>query len=171
MIASAALTVLLCLSVWFDLRSRRIPNVLTVAGLGVALLLRATWGVGALVDGVAGASLALVLALLPFAVGMLGGGDVKLLAAVGGFMGPGQLIGAFLAIALVGGVLALLEALRRRALGAVVSRSFGVVKYLALFGRSGYRPTLESEGVMTVPYGLAIAVGSLTWWFAAGGTS
>lgn len=171
MIATAALTTLLGLSVWFDLRSRRIPNALTVAGLGVALLLRGSWGGGALVEGVEGAGLALALGLVPFAVGMLGGGDVKLLAAVGGFMGPGHLIGAFLVIALVGGALALLEALRRRALRAVVSRSYGVVKQLVLFGRSGYRPTLESEGAMTVPYGLAIAVGSLTWWFVAGGTS
>ena len=85
-------------------------------------------------------------------------------------MGPVRLIGAFLMIALVGGALALLEGLRRRALGEVVSRSFAMVKYLAWFGRFGYRPTLESQGAMTVPYGLAIGVGSLVWWFAAGGS-
>jgi len=45
-----------------------------------------------------------------------------------------------------------------------------MVKYLAWFGRFGYRPTLESQGAMTVPYGLAIGVGSLVWWFAAGGS-
>ena len=171
MIASVALTMLLGLSVWFDVRSRRIPNALTVAGLVVALLLRGSLGVSALVEGVAGAGVGLALALLPFALGMLGGGDVKLLAAVGGFMGPEHLIGAFLVIAVVGGVLALLEALRRRAACEVMSRSFTVVKYLALFGRFGYRPTLESENAMTVPYGVAIAVGSLGWWFAVGGTS
>ena len=169
-IASAALTALLGLGVWFDLRCRRIPNVLTAAGLGAALVLRGVLGVGALVDGVEGAGLALLLSLPPFTLRMLGGGDVKLLVAVGGFMGPVRLIGAFLMIALVGGVLALLEALRRRALGEVVSRSFAMVKYLAWFGRFGYRPTLESQGAMTVPYGLAIGVGSLVWWFAAGGS-
>jgi hypothetical protein len=66
-------------------------------------------------------------------------------------------------------VLALLEALRRRAGRDVMSRSFAVVKNLALFGRAGYRPTLESENAMTVPYGIAIAVGSLGWWVASGG--
>ena len=148
-IASAALATLLSLGVWFDLRCRRIPNVLTVAGLAVALLLRGVLGVSALEDGVEGAGFALLLSLPPFTLGMLGGGDVKLLAAVGGFMGPVRLIGAFLMIALVGGAL---------------------VKYLAWFGRFGYRPTLESQGAMTVPYGLAIGVGSLVWWFAAGGS-
>lgn len=171
MIASAALTTLLCLSVWFDVRSRRIPNALTVAGLVAALVLRGSLGLSPLVEGVAGAGLGLALALVPFALGMLGGGDVKLLAAVGAFMGPGRLIGAFLAIALVGGALALWEALRRRAACEMMSRSFAVVKNLALFGRFGYRPTLESENAMTVPYGVAIAVGSLGWWFAVGGTS
>ena len=169
-IASAALTTLLGLGVWFDLRCRRIPNWLTVAGLGAALVLRGALGVSALVEGVEGAGLALLLSLPPFTLGMLGGGDVKLLVAVGGFMGPVRLIGAFLMIALVGGALALLEGLRRRALGEVVSRSFAMVKYLAWFGRFGYRPTLESQGAMTVPYGLAIGVGSLVWWFAAGGS-
>lgn len=169
MIASAALTTLLGLSVWFDVRSRRIPNLLTVAGLGAAIVLRGLLGFGALVEGVEGAVVGLALALVPFALGMLGGGDVKLLAAVGGFMGPSRLLGAFLAIALIGGVLALLEALRRRAAREVMSRSFAVVKNLALFGRAGYRPTLESEGAMTVPYGVAIAVGSLGWWFVTGG--
>jgi prepilin peptidase CpaA len=169
-IASAALAALLGLAAWFDLRCRRIPNVLTVAGLGVALLLRGVLGVSALVDGVEGAGLALLLSLPPFSLGMLGGGDVKLLVAVGGFMGPVRLIGAFLMIALVGGALALLEALRRRALRKVASRSFAVVTSLMFLGRFGYRPTLESQSAMTVPYGLAIGVGSLAWWFAAGGT-
>lgn len=170
MIASAALISLLGLSVWFDVRSRRIPNVLTMAGLLAALVLRGWLGVGPLVDGVEGAGVGLGLALLPFALGMLGGGDVKLLAAVGAFMGPGRFLGAFLVIALVGGALALLEALRRRAAREVMSRSFAVVKYLVVLGRFGYRPTLESQGAMTVPYGVAIAVGSLGWWFAVGGT-
>ena len=170
MIASAALVTLLGLSVWFDVRSRRIPNVLTVAGLVAALVLRGSLGVGPFVDGVAGAGVGLAFAVLPFALGMLGGGDVKLLVAVGAFMGPGRFIGAFVAIALVGGALALLEAVRRRAAWQVMSRSFAVVKSLALFGRFGYRPTLESEGAMTVPYGVAIAVGSLAWWIAVGGT-
>ena len=169
MIASAALTTLLGLSVWFDVRYRRIPNLLTVAGLGAAIVLRALLGFSGVVEGVEGAVVGLALALVPFALGMLGGGDVKLLAAVGGFMGPSRLIGAFLAIALVGGVLALLEALRRRAAREVMSRSFAVVKNLALFGRAGYRPTLESEGAMTVPYGVAIAAGSLGWWLVTGG--
>jgi len=132
-------------------------------------VLRGWLGVSALVEGVEGAGVGLALALVPFALGMLGGGDVKLLAAVGGFMGPERFVGAFLAIALVGGVLALVEALRHSAAGEVMSRSFAVVKNLALFGCAGYRPTLESEGAMTVPYGVAIAIGSLAWWFEMGG--
>src|SRR5437870_12061974 len=145
-IASAALTTLVGLGVWVDLRCRRIPNVLTVAGLGAALVLRGVLGVGALVDGVEGAGLALLLSLPPFTLGMLGAGDVKLLVAVAGFMGPVRVIGAFLMIALVGAALALLETLRRRALGQAVSRSVALVQYPAWLGRCGYRPTLASPG-------------------------
>jgi prepilin peptidase CpaA len=163
--ASVALAALLGAAVWFDIRLRRIPNALTVAGLGVALLLRSVNGVDSLADGFAGAGFAVVLALIPFAFGLLGGGDVKLLGAVGGFMGAEHLFGALLAIALAGGVLALLEALRRRAVLVVVSRSFAAVKHLMLFGRFGMGLTLESPEAITVPYGVAIAVGSLAWWF------
>lgn len=170
MIASAALAALLGTAVWFDLRFRRIPNALTVAGLVVALLLRSVSGGGSLADGFAGAGLAVVLALLPFAFGLLGGGDVKLLGAVGGFMGAKHLFGALLAIAIVGGVLALVEALRRRAVLGVVSRSVAAVKHLMLFGRFGVGLTLESPEAITIPYGVAIAVGSLAWWFTGAGS-
>jgi prepilin peptidase CpaA len=167
-LSTIALLALLGPACWFDVRERRIPNVVAVAGAIAALLLRWSMGWGPLFDGLLGAGLALLVALTPFALGLLGGGDVKLLGAVGAFVGADRLFGGLLLIAVVGGVLALVEAVRRRALGRTLTSTISLGKQWMLFGRAGTSATLESPEHMTVPYGVAIAVGSLMWWFMGG---
>jgi prepilin peptidase CpaA len=165
---TVAFVALLVLASWYDLRERRIPNGLTVAGVVVALCIRLAWGWGAVVMGAEGTAFALLVALAPFALGFLGGGDVKLLGAVGAFVGVDRLFGTLLLVALVGGVLAVLEAGRRQALLRVLANIRGFAMQWVLFGRAGLTPTIESPEAMTVPYGVAIAVGSLLWWFIGG---
>ena len=167
-IASVALVGLLLAACWFDVRTRRIPNALTVAGLVAVLVLRAFLGAGAVLEGVAAAGVAMLVALPPFALGMLGGGDAKLLAAVGGFMGLDHVVGALLAIAVLGGGLAVVEAIRQRALPQVIANTFGFAKQWLLLGRFGLAPTIDSPRALTLPYGVAIAAGALLWWFLAG---
>jgi len=166
--ATLALLAVIGPACWFDIRERRIPNVVTLAGLAAGLMLRLSTGVGPMLDGLVAAGLALLVGLMPFVLGILGGGDVKLLAAVAAFMGTNRLFGALLVIAAVGGVLGLMEAVRRRALIRTLGSTLTIGKQLALFGRAA--PTLESPGAMSIPYGVAIAVGSLTWWFLGGAT-
>jgi prepilin peptidase CpaA len=167
-VSSAALVALLALACWFDLRERRIPNGLTVAGAVVALGLRLGLGWGAAGSGAAGAGLAVAVALVPFTLGVLGGGDVKLLGAVGAFMGSERLVGALLLTAVAGAVLAVIEAVRRRALVHALANTYSFAKQWMLFRGAGVTPTLESSDVMSVPYGVAIAVGTLVWWFIGG---
>jgi prepilin peptidase CpaA len=167
-LSSAALLALLALSCWFDLRERRIPNGLTLAGAAVALGLRLGLGWGPAASGVAGSGFAVAVALVPFTLGLLGGGDVKLLGAVGAFLGTERLVGALLLTAVAGAVLALVEAVRRRALVHAIANTYSFAKQWVLFRGAGVTPTLESPGVMSVPYGVAIAVGTLVWWFIGG---
>ena len=75
---------------FIDLHTGRIPNRLTLAGMGVGLAL------GAIVGGPRGALLALAAALvtatiplLLFKFNAMGGGDVKLLAGLGALLGAG----------------------------------------------------------------------------------
>ena len=167
-LTTVAFVALLTLASWFDLRERRIPNALTVGGVVVALCLRLTWGWGSVLQGAEGAGFAVLVALAPFTMGFLGGGDVKLLGVVGAFVGVDRLFGALLLVALVGGVLAVLESVRRQAFLRAMANIRGFAMQWVLFGRAGVTPTLASPEAMTVPYGVAIAVGSLVWWFYGG---
>jgi len=166
LIASALLVVMLVVATWTDVTARRIPNWLTISGIVAGLAVRVSLGLGPLWGGVLGFAVACLLALPFFATGVLGGGDAKLLMAVGVFMGPADILPAALAIALVGGVVAVIEAARRGVLvPTLASCGLLLVSWVTL-GRRGHssRPVAGAER-LAVPYGVAIAAGSLLWWF------
>jgi prepilin peptidase CpaA len=135
----------------YDLSSFTIPNwisaVLVLTFLPCALMAGLTWpqiGLGALI----GAGL-LAIGVGLFAFGWIGGGDAKLLAAAGLWMGwPGS-VHFLLYTALAGGALAvMLLALRHAGVGLLLARGPGWVGKLLEPGSGA-------------PYGVAIAAGAL----------
>lgn len=167
-LVGAALLAVLAVACWTDLTTRRIPNRVTVGGMLLGVALHALHGFGGLTGSLFGIAAALLLAAPFFATGVIGGGDAKLLMAVGAFFGPVQFLWAALAIAAAGGVLALAEAARRRMLGPVLA-SCGrlLLAWLTVGPRaaSGFGPRQP----LAVPYGVAIAAGSGFWWFFGAG--
>jgi len=164
LIQSAVFIAIMIVAAGTDLRTGRIPNKLTGAGLAAAFVLLAPGGPAALWGGVAGAALAFALTFPLFAMRALGGGDVKLLTVAGAFLGTGRVVPALLITAIAGGVLALAEAGRRGVLLPVLFRTRQLAGNLATLGRTGERMTLASPGAVTIPYGVAIAVGALAAW-------
>lgn len=144
-----------------DYTSRRIPNVLTAGAFVVALALRALVGADVLLDGLAGACLALLIALPVFARRGIGGGDAKLLIAVGAFVGPSVLVPVLLATALVGGVMSLGAAALRGTLLPVLFNTRDLLGNVLTLGRRGARTSLDTPGAVSVPYGVAIALGTV----------
>jgi len=116
-IAAAAIT-----AAAIDLQIRRVPNVLTAAialvGLGLAAMGLRRVGVWL---ALAGCLVGLALMLPGYLIGAMGGGDVKLLAAVGTLLGPGATLRAFVASAIAGGVIAIVVAWRRGRFAATVA--------------------------------------------------
>lgn len=98
-----------------DLRGARIPNALTfpAALAGLAWHASAVGTEGALMS-VGGLGVGLLIWLPLYAVGGIGGGDVKLLAAFGAWLGPGDTLHVALASAIAGGVFAVVVACHRR---------------------------------------------------------
>lgn len=153
---------------WYDVRERRIPNRLTAAGLLLALALGLFQGGGGLAAAAAGAVLGLVVGLPVFLLGGLGGGDVKLLAVMGAFLGPGRLPLALLAIALTGGLMAAVEVVRRGAVKRTIMNLWAILMSLGpkSFERwktrqAGGKLTIDAASAVTIPYAVAIAIGSV----------
>lgn len=167
-IISAVFTALLLAAAWSDLRSRRIPNALTMSGLAAGLLLRGIAGPEALVEGLVGILLALVVTLPFLMLGVIGGGDVKLLMAIAGFMGPRDFLWAAAIIAIIGGMVGVVDAGRRGVLLPVLYNCGEIMKHWVTFGRRGANRSFTTVGALTIPYGVAIAAGALLWWFVEG---
>jgi len=168
-IATIAFVAVMLAAMTWDIATRRIPNALVVVGILCALALRSAVGPAALWSGMLGSALAFAIALPLFAMRAMGGGDVKLFAAVGAFVGPSLFLPAFVTSAIVGGVIGIIYAVRRGVVVPVMYSSKDLLVNAATLGRSGERPTLEKKGAITVPYGAAIAIGSVVVWFFSGG--
>jgi prepilin peptidase CpaA len=133
-LAAAALTA----AAWCDIRARLIPNALPIVVSSLAIANGVVHGGLALATAVALVFFA--LGFVAFAVGVAGGGDAKLLAAVGLWIPPAALSDFFTIMALTGALLALVVVAGRR-LVAVVT------------GEAVAEPA-------SVPYGAAIAAGA-----------
>jgi prepilin peptidase CpaA len=167
-LADVVLVAVLCAAAWWDIRDRRVPNRLTLAGLVAALVLRAPLGVDAVLSGAAGFGVALAVALVFYALGAVGGGDAKLLAMVGAFLGLAPLPGALAYIVLLGAAMAIVAMARRGLLFLLVFNTLDLFKSKRLLARSGGVRSLETPGAQTIPYAVPIAAGTLMWWFGQG---
>lgn len=141
-----------------DLRTRRVPNTLTVT-LAAAGLLSAASGIGSLgiLASLAGVGLGLALMLPGHLVGATGAGDVKLLAASGAVLGPAAIATAFVYALLAGGVLALIVAAQR---GRVRTTLAGTGRLVA--SRAANAIELEHPDANNrFAYAPAIAIGTM----------
>jgi prepilin peptidase CpaA len=158
------LVTLACIS---DLRTRKIPNVLTFSAAGGALLFHlVTGGWAAAGWSAAGLVLGAVLFFPMFALRGMGAGDVKLLAAVGAWLGPGQVVIVALATSIAGGILGVIVALGSGYLRTAVSNVWLLLMHWRV---SGVRPlpsvTLQSARGPRLAYALPIAIGTVvTLW-------
>jgi prepilin peptidase CpaA len=106
---------MLLIAAVYDLCTREIPDAFAIGVLLIAIAAAALgaanvkwWMVGA------GGALGLAIGALLFRFAKFGGGDAKLIAAVGALLGPVGLLLALFWMAIAGGVLALIAAARGR---------------------------------------------------------
>jgi prepilin peptidase CpaA len=167
--ARIAAVVVVIVACFTDMKSRRIPNVLTFgAAAGAMGYSLAAGGPAAMGWSFVGWLVGVAMFFPLFALGGIGGGDVKLLAALGAWLGPGPTVWLALFSALAGGPLALGLALVRGYAKQAFVNLWGLLSYWRVVG---LRPhpglTLDSAAaaVPRLPYSLPIAAGLLvTLW-------
>jgi prepilin peptidase CpaA len=159
----AATLVFIAACVACDLRTLRIPNVLTGPAILAGLLLNTlSFGWSGFVGSLAGCALAIGLLFGPFALGGVGGGDVKMMGAVGALLGPRLVLQSLLVGIILGGVFAVVRlagsarlrekllATWRMVANAVLARSVAPLK----------APASEPNPVV-LPYSLPLGLGTV----------
>ena len=146
---------------WFDVRTRRIPNALTFPAAALGLIAcTVTHGGHGTVSSAAGLLLGLALFFPIFALKGLGAGDVKLMGALGAWLGTSVIFGVAFYTALAGGVFGTVLIVRHRYGSQAMRNLWVLLMHWRVFG---IRPldslTLETSAGPKLPYALPIAAG------------
>jgi prepilin peptidase CpaA len=146
-----------------DVEQRRIPNWLTYPGIILGVVLRGLlMGWDGIASALAGCVLAGGIFLLFYVVRAMGAGDVKLAAAIGSLLGPVDAVAMLLATAICGGVLAIGYAVYRQRVRATFMNVGAALQFHAGAGlRIHPKLNLDNPVALRMPYGLAIAAGTL----------
>lgn len=156
-----ALATVLIICAITDLWQRRIPNLLTYPTILAALTVYCFMeGWNGFSFSLGGLSFGVVVFLLPYLLGGMGAGDVKLMGAVGAVLGFQQTAFSFLFIVICGGILALAYMISRRSLKETLTKTLLGILYMAMHRNASLIKTdnkkIAQEGI---PYGVAIAGG------------
>jgi len=147
-----------------DLRSRRIPNWLTLSGVlsGIAMnvFIADHWWDG-LKFSLLGLALGFGIYVVLYVLRAMGAGDVKLMAAVGAIVGAENWFGIFVVTALAGGVLAIVFSILKKRLGTTFW-NVGFILSEMKHGRPAYlgkeELDVKSSKALRMPHGAVIAL-------------
>lgn len=145
-----------------DYRRRLIPNVITFAAMLAGLVLHGLHsGWSGFTFALTGLAVGGGLLLVFYLIGGMGAGDVKLLAAVGALVGAEKVFAVFVLTVIAGGVMALGQIARHSALKNICSRIKNFVVTLSVKNHFRVDDSLNAAATHTLPYGVAIAIGTL----------
>lgn len=139
----------------FDLRTRRIPNALVIALFVCGLAVNGLAGWHQMLVQIALTTGILFAGSIAFSLRLIGGGDVKLLAAACGTLGYPEALNLLLYTVLCGGIIALVYSAIRGQLRTTLTNVYAMA--LPMF--AGVRPAKLQTGT-AMPYALAIFAGA-----------
>lgn len=156
-----ALVLLICL--YTDLRERKIYNVVVFPAIIFGLLYNFySAGIDGALWAFKGFGLGLAVFFIPFALGGLGAGDVKLMGAIGALMGSQFVLLTAIAAALFGGLIAFGIMLFKGQIGNFVRNTMGTLSiFLGNKDIRSFDGLDKKEYSIGFPYGVPIALGVL----------
>ncbi len=163
-----AAIVILTIAAYIDWKEHRVPNWLTFGGLGFALAYHAAMsGYPGLGYALLGAGVGLATLIVMYALGGMGAGDVKLMAAVGAWVGATATLQAFVWIAVIGGIMGAYSMYRsgefHQRLATVGAASKNLASLKTLNTGSDKAPDR-----ILLPYGVPIAFGFYAYFLIGG---
>jgi prepilin peptidase CpaA len=143
-----------------DILWRKVPRHLTVAAFAAGILFHIFFG--GLLSALSAVIIATILGIAFFRIGAIGGGDVKLLIALGAILGLGEWLIAMQIAVLCAALVAIVQILRRRLFQQTLRNMADIVR---AFWRHGLQPhdTIHVRNPLAVraPFGFAAAVGTI----------
>lgn len=172
---NAILLMLITAAGFCDLKERKIPNKITFTGILIGIMFNIiTVGGMGLLQSLLGMFAGLAIFFLPFVMGGMGAGDVKLMGAIGALMGWRFSVMTALYSAIVGGIMVLIYLLHTGKLRETLKKMlYALVNLLLQFAiRLGYNKTVykahekfsknsHEYKKIYIPYGVAIAGGAV----------
>lgn len=160
------LAVMLLICLISDLKERKIYNIVLLPALLYGFINNlAAGGWPGLIQSLLGFALGLSILLIPFAMGGMGAGDVKLLAVIGAIKGPLFVFYSALGMGLAGGIIAFAILIYQGTLLTLIVNFCRSVWLMLISGFKVISFNYDNEKIM-FPYGLAIVVGTMGafWW-------
>jgi prepilin peptidase CpaA len=150
-----------------DMRFQKIPNLVTYPTMSIALVYHfVTNRLDGLLFSAGGLTVGIAIFILPYLMGGMGAGDAKLMGAAGAVLGPRGVFAAFLFTAIIGGVYALILLLIHRQYSkGLITRHVRTLKTFAVTRQFIPIPAAEDEQKPKLCYGIAIALGTLSYMF------
>ena len=159
------LTIILLIASFTDFRTQKIPNLLTFTGTFIAISYHLySGGFQGFLFSFFGVVIGIAVLIIPYIMGGMGAGDVKLMGTVGSFLGANGAFVSFLFTALFGGIYALIIILLfRKIFQGYFKQLFNTI--LNFFLTRKYSPDLliENKKKPRLCYGIAIALGTFTY--------
>jgi prepilin peptidase CpaA len=166
MVVYFILSIALIISLFTDLKDRKILNIVTIPTILFGLIFFSiTQGWNGFLFSILGLFVGLVVLIIPFLLGGMGAGDVKLMGAIGALMGTSFVFYSFIYAALIGGVISLLLIINSKGLKDSIKLFF----YNLIFFQKSFVSMIvnkDKEKSITFPYGVPIVLGticSLLW--------
>jgi prepilin peptidase CpaA len=145
-----------------DLFYKKIPNWLTFSSLLFGIIFQSVFrGYDGFLFSLQGIGIGFVIPFIIYLAGGFGAGDVKLMAAIGSFVGPKEIFIIFIFSSLLSGIWAIILLSIHGFIFQTLKRYYNILKTLFFTRQLVYIPPLSGEKKLKIRFGIMVALGTL----------